>query len=158
MTKKVDVLNLFDVRLILLIGVIVVVILSLKIKKKIDFYRSDIREVDRMNGHDFERYLMHLFKRHGYKASKTKGSGDFGVDLLLEKDNCTIAVQAKRYKSKVNLKAVQEVVGGRGYYNTDEAWVVTNSFYTKSAYELAKKNGVRLIHRTELIKMMLKHR
>ena len=140
----------------ILVLIVLFIKIYLAIKRKINFFRSDIRKVDKMNGHEFEMYLEHLFKRLGYKAKKTKGSGDYGVDLLLQRDKVTIAVQAKRYKNKVNLKAVQEVVGGKGYYNADEAWVITNSFFTKSAQELAHKNGVKLINRNDLIKIMVK--
>lgn len=115
---------------------------------------SGILDVDQMDGHRFEEYLVQLFTLHGYDAVKTKGSGDYGADLILKKAGRKIVVQAKRQKSNVNLKAVQEVIGGKGYYNAQEAWVVTNSTYAESAIELAKKNGVKLIQRNELMKLM----
>ncbi len=136
--------------LLLLIG------LLRKVYKIWVHYKVGIREIDRMSGHDFERFLERLFGDLGYKSKKTKGSGDYGVDLLLERDGRLIAVQAKRYKSKVNLKAVQEVVSGKAHYNADEAWVVTNSYFAPSAYKLAKSNKVVLINRNDLISLIKK--
>lgn len=70
------------------------------------------------------------------------------VDELEGKE--VIVVQAKRYKRTVGIKAVQEVIPAVKMYN---AWVVSNSYYTKAAVKLAKHNGVRMIDREELIQM-----
>ena len=40
-------------------------------------------------------------------------------------------------------------------YDADEAWVVTNSYFTKQALKLAEINEVYLIDRDELIDMIL---
>ncbi|MGE7183547.1 restriction endonuclease [Peribacillus sp. NPDC006672] len=44
---------------------------------------SDIYEVDRMKGADFEVFLKFLLEVHGYQAQVTKTSGDYGADLVL---------------------------------------------------------------------------
>ncbi|MEH7272628.1 restriction endonuclease, partial [Neobacillus vireti] len=82
-------------------------------------------------------------------------SGDFGADLLLKKDRKKIVVQAKRYSKDVGIKAVQEVMGARSYYKADEAWVVSNSYFTKAARELARNGNVALVNRDELIDYIL---
>jgi restriction system protein len=81
---------------------------------------SGIYEVDRMNGADFELFLQYLLESHGYQAEITKGSGDYGADLVLRGPDKTIVVQAKRYSKKVGLKAVQEIVSAKSYYKADE--------------------------------------
>lgn len=116
----------------------------------------ELKQIDQMKGNEFEEYLTVLFQELGYAAKKTKQSGDFGVDVLLKKDGRTIAIQAKRYRQKVSLQAVQEVVAGKYYYKADEAWVVTNSLFTDAARELAIPNKVQLIGRYELIELMKK--
>ncbi|MEK3670927.1 restriction endonuclease [Paenibacillus sp. FSL R10-2771] len=35
----------------------------------------------------FEKYLGHLFRAQRYKAEVTKAAGDYGVDLIIQKDN-----------------------------------------------------------------------
>jgi restriction system protein len=42
-------------------------------------------------------------------------------------------------------KAVQEVIGGVGYYGADAGYVVTNSTFTRSAAALAQRNSIKLI-------------
>ena len=48
-----------------------------------------------MTGKDFESTLSDIYKRLGYSVL-TPLTQDFGVDLILQKQNLKIAVQAKR--------------------------------------------------------------
>lgn len=111
-----------------------------------------------MNGLDFELYLSILFKELGYKAIITNGSHDFGADLILKKGKHKIVVQAKRYgyKKNVSIGAIQEVFASQRYHNADESWVITNSFFTKSALKLAKPCNVTLKDRYDLASWILK--
>lgn len=115
---------------------------------------SGIEEIDTMDGFQFEHYLVELFKSEGYSAIRTSDSGDFGADVILKKDGKKIVVQAKRYRKSVGIKAVQEVIGALNFYKAEEAWVVSNSEYTKAAKKLAYESNVKLVNRSDLIKRM----
>ncbi|PGQ11979.1 endonuclease [Bacillus cereus] len=115
--------------------------------------QSSIDEIDQMNGLQFEKYLGSLYQSLGYNAQVTKGSGDFGADLILENNDEKIIVQAKRYSNKVSIQAVQEIVAAKGFYNAENAWVVTNNYFTAPARKLADANDVLLIDRDLLIKL-----
>jgi restriction system protein len=65
-----------------------------------------------------------------------------------------IDIQAKRYSKPVGNKAVQEVIAAKAYYRCDEALVISNNSYTKSAKDLAQKVGVSLWSKKELMKMI----
>lgn len=120
--------------------------------------KAGIKEIDAMTGEEFEQFLGHLFKKRGFIVSYTKASGDYGADLILEDREDIIAVQAKRYSGSVGVKAVQEIIGSLKMYEATQAWVVTNSYFTKQAEKLAETNDVYLIDRDELIDMILKKR
>lgn len=114
-------------------------------------YRSyDMKTVDCMTGVEFERMLDRLFGQMGYTVSETPKSNDYGADLILRKKGRTIAVQAKRYKSRVGISAVQQVMAAKVYYGTDDCIVITNSYYTAQATRLALTGKVRLIDRDGL--------
>jgi restriction system protein len=119
------------------------------------FSRSDIDEIDKMDGLTFEKYLNNLFLRLGYDVERTRYVGDYGADLVLIRGENRIVVQAKRYKSKVGIKAIQEVVASKAKYNCNKAMVVTNSYYTKQAVELAKANAVELWDKVKLVNALL---
>lgn len=99
-----------------------------------------------MTGHDYERVVAAYLKNKGYnRVEVTKGSGDYGVDVIAHKGKKKYAVQCKYYTSPVSLGAVQEVIAGKAMYNCNAAMVVTNSTFTEAAEKLAKQNGVKLI-------------
>lgn len=117
--------------------------------------RSGVNEIDKMDGKTFEKYLEVLFIKLGYKVERTRYTGDYGADLVVKKEGIKTAVQAKRHKNNVGIKAVQEAVAAKGQYSCDHAMVITNSFYTKQAIELAQSNQVELWDRKDLVKALL---
>ena len=112
--------------------------------------KTNFAQIDTMSGKTFERFLGAILKKHGYDVSFTKTSGDYGVDLILHKNFEKIIVQAKCYKNKVPISAVQEISAARSYYDTNTAWVITNNYFTQPAINLANANGIKLIDRKEL--------
>ncbi len=133
-------------------GFLLVFIINLIQYNKIK--RSGILEIDKMKGGVFEDYLYTLLKSKGYMVKKTPVTGDYGADLVLHGNNKKIIVQAKRYKNKVGIKAVQEIAAAKSHYKADECWVITNNYYTKSAKGLATSNNVKLVDRDTLMKWM----
>jgi len=116
--------------------------------------RSGINQIDTMTGEQFEQRLNALFREYGFNVSMTRATGDFGADLVLERDGTRTVVQAKRWDDSVGIEAVYEVVGAKAHYRASEAAVVTNSLFTPAAIELANDNGVALIERGELVNML----
>lgn len=90
----------------------------------------------------------------GYHINTTPRSNDYGADIILKKDGETIVVQAKCYKSKVGVKAIQEVNASILYYQAYKAMVVTNSYFTSNAISLATANGIELIDRDQLAQLI----
>ena len=117
--------------------------------------RSGISEIDQMDGITFERRLKHLFVSRGYRVEQTRARGDYGADLVLEKDGVRTVVQAKRWTKNVGVKAIQEAVAAKPMYSCDQAMVVTNRYFTQQAERLATANGVRLWNRDELVRALL---
>lgn len=107
--------------------------------------------IDEMEGHDFEYYCANLLRYNGYEdVEVTKGSGDFGVDILMSKGEVTYAVQCKCYDKPIGVKAVQEVYAGKDYYERMVGIVMTNQYFTQPARELASRLRVILWDRDRL--------
>ena len=112
-------------------------------------------EFDLMEGRDFEHYCAELLRRRGFQEVEvTKGSGDYGIDILAEKDGVTYAVQCKRYAAPVGVKAVQEAYAGRDYYDRMGGAVLTNQYFTQPAVEAARRLKILLWDRGYLESMM----
>lgn len=122
-------------------------------KKQIDY--NSIEYIDMLSGIEFEKYMSKLLPKLGYKNVKlTPASNDYGVDLIVEKDDVKFAIQCKHYSGKVSNSSIQEANSGKQYYNCHVGVVVTNSHFTYNAKELAKSNGIILWDRQKLIKML----
>ena len=112
-------------------------------------------EIDEMEGHDFEYFCAGLLEKTGFlEVEVTKGSGDYGVDILAEKDGVTYAIQCKCYHSPIGVKAVQEAYAGRDYYDRMVGAVLTNQYFTTPAVEAAKKLKILLWDRGYLESML----
>ena len=97
------------------------------------------------SGTAYEREVSDRLKGLGYKVSETKGSGDFGADLIADKDELKYAIQVKRHAKPVGVSAVQEAAGSRRYYKCDYAVVVSHMGFTPAARDLALDNDVILV-------------
>ena len=121
-------------------------IVCLKIAK-----RRRPREIDLMEGHEFEQYCAGLLEEHGFEEVEvTRGSGDFGVDVLAQREGISYAIQCKRYDGPVGVHAVQEVYAGRDFYDCMVGVVMTNQYFTAPAVEVAQKLKILLWDRDYL--------
>lgn len=115
-------------------------------------------DIDKMTGKEFEKFLLSFLQETDIKLKPQNLQETLGVDLdLINSQGKKIVVQAKRYKNNVGIKAVQEVASGKVHYQASEAWVITNSFFTKAAIELAKSNQVKLFNRDALIEWLFQN-
>jgi restriction system protein len=117
--------------------------------------RSGITQIDAMDGHTFERRMELLFRDLGYRVERTRTHGDYGADLVVEKNGERSVIQAKRWNKRVGVKAVQEAVAAKPMYRCEKACVVTNSYFTDQAKTLARANAVELWDRDRLMAALL---
>lgn len=117
--------------------------------------RSGIAEIDTMSGTVFERRLAMLFRGLGYEVRKVGRRGDYGADLVIEKDGRRTIVQAKRWTKNVGVRAVQEAHAAPAMYGCSRALVVTNRYFTVPAQQLARANRVDLWDRDRLVSALL---
>ena len=102
-------------------------------------------------GLKFEYYCAVILERNGFNnVEVTQASGDYGIDVLAERDGVTFAIQCKLYSSHVGNSAVQEAASGRDFYKKDIAVVMTNNYFTDNAIKLASAIGVKLWDRDKL--------
>lgn len=112
-------------------------------------------DIDAMSGAEFERFFADLLRKEDYKkVTVTPASGDYGVDVVAERCGTRYAFQCKCYQSSVGVSAVQEVYSGAKMYQADTPVVVTNSYFTPNAANMAKRLGVLLWDRDYLNRML----
>lgn len=112
--------------------------------------KCSINDIDLMTGFEFENFIGELFEKMGYKTTITQKSKDQGVDVIAIKSSQVLGIQTKCYSSNVSNSSIQEVVAGISFYKCTKGIVVTNSYFTKSAIELATANNIILWDRNML--------
>ena len=147
----------FDIRIVILavVGLLVAGVIVWKLfsgrKESPDLFED-------MEGHEFEYFCADLLKQKGFvDVEVTRGSGDYGIDILAEKEGVTSAIQCKRYVTPVGVKAVQEAYAGRDYYDRMVGAVMTNQYFTTPAVEAAKKLKILLWDGGYIESMMEEH-
>ena len=107
-------------------------------------------DIAHMHPVDFEHHCAAILKTQGWACKTTRTSGDFGVDIVAERESVRVVIQVKKWRDRVNLSAVQEITAGRPMYRAHVAAVVSVSGYRPSAIELARANRVLLLSYSDL--------
>ena len=158
--RSLNLVRIFKIFLIIvLLPVILIWIFIRKFKRKnknsdefVQIY--SISQVDGLSGEDFEKLVKEIFEKQGYLVSLTKGSHDFGADLILSKGKKISVVQTKCYDKNVGIHAVQEIISAKKHYGAEETFVVINRYFSKEAIILATEYNVHLIDRDVLVKLI----
>jgi restriction system protein len=109
-----------------------------------------MREIDAMDGVEFEDYVAARLQRAGWQVSFTPAVGDYGVDLIAQKDGQNVAIQCKRHGKTVGIAAVQQVVSGALHHGCARSIVISNQEFTSAAKQLAFTHRCQLIGRKAL--------
>ena len=129
-----------------------------------------IEALDSVTGLAFEEIICDLYNAmKDFSAEITPGSNDFGADVVVKSltDNTGLLIQCKHSgnpDTSINNKGVQEIFAAVAYYEKKyngrkfQPIVVTNAKnFTNGAIKLAHDDGVKLITRRELEKMLCQY-
>jgi len=115
-------------------------------------------ELDLLNGltpRGFEEYVADVWRASGYTCHLTKRSRDCGVDVVADKSDKRLLIQAKRYTSSdVGIETIQRMAGllVDEEFAASRVLVVTTSGFTQDARERAERiNDIELIEGTGLV-------
>ena len=144
--------------------------------EKMAFYFSEQRErlaqeiLDNVKGiapSEFEKLVVELLKRMGYRDGKvTGGSGDGGIDGVLNQDALgleKVYVQAKRFDyAQVGEPEIRNFSGSLDPFGASKGVFITTSGFSATALRTAEnisRGGkfIRLIGGYELAELMISH-
>jgi len=148
-----------------LVPVIIALIIALLVYIAIYEYKKKEKErrlralkssnIDNMDGIEFEDYVSRLLAHRGFKVEVTKDSVALGIDVIAQKNDLRYAVQVKQHVGLVPKLAVSDAVSGKYHYGCNAAIVVTNSYFTEGAIELARSTECELIDRDTLAEWII---
>ena len=107
-------------------------------------------EIDAMDGTTFELSVVDLLQVLGYEDVERIGGFEEGTDILATDEGERIAVQAQRQSTPVGISAVRALIEGMKRCGCTKGLVITNSFFTEQAIELADLCRIELWDRKVL--------
>ena len=98
------------------------------------------------SGRELEVALADLFSSFGYEVALTKGSGDGGVDVIVETSSRTYLIQSKGWQSRVGVPTVRELAGVVAHtpHREPVGVVLATGGFTAEAEKFASDAGVLL--------------
>jgi hypothetical protein len=110
-----------------------------------------LEQLQKMTGSDFEGFITSLFRKDGYSVHQCGGSGDEGIDLVIETSAAKDVVQCKRWKSDVGSPVVREFYGSLMHAGARHGFIITTASYSQSARGFAQGKPITLISGDDII-------
>jgi hypothetical protein len=112
-------------------------------RRKLDFWRS-------LDGQCFEQEVADLLRRLGHTVEIRGGSGDEGIDLVMDGET---VVQCKQHASPVAPAVARELFGVMHHAAAKRGVLICPSGFTTGTVSFAKKVGLELWDGDSLIAM-----
>jgi HJR/Mrr/RecB family endonuclease len=134
---------------------------SKPIYRKIEIYEAALDRYKQTNdqywkslrGIAFETALANLYGKMGYWVHQTKGSGDEGIDLVLEKEGVKTVVQCKGHAKPIGVGAVRDLYGAMMHFGVPSAVLACPAGFTEGVIHFVMNKPIRLISASEIIEM-----
>lgn len=111
-----------------------------------------LKDIDAMNGYEFEDYICQLYQELGYEVEHTPYSGDGGKDAVLKKDGEIYLVECKHYVSgaEIGERDLRIFDSAMHDYNAKKGFYINLGRFRKGTDAFAKNHNIELIGRKEL--------
>lgn len=115
-----------------------------------------IKRLRQIDWFQFEKMVELVYCKLGYIVTRRGGANpDGGIDLIIEKDGQTAAIQCKQWKTwNVGVKTVREFLGALTDSGIQTGIFITLNGYTGEAKQLAEKHGIEIINESGLAAMI----
>lgn len=119
------------------------------------------KDVDKLNGVEFEDLVEKLISKMGFITERTKRSFDGGIDIIAINEQPLFdgkyIIQCKRYSKSIGEPILRDLYGVVSSEHANKGILITNSYFTKTAKEFAKNKPIELIDGKKLTNMLDKY-
>ncbi len=110
--------------------------------------------------YELENAVANMFKRRGFNSSVTPGSGDGGIDVIVENfENQNLYIQCKGWSNKAGPQIVRELVGSLNVITDTKAQgvVFCSKGFTQGALDYANQTNILLWTPEDLVMIAEKY-
>jgi restriction system protein len=125
-------------------------------KRRLLDNQKDIQSIRSISWWEFEELVGEAYRRKGYHVIENGGGGpDGGVDLILKKDDETLLVQCKNWRTlKVGVKVVRELYGVIAGRDATGGIIISSGNFTRETRRFARRKALEMIDGDQLVKMI----
>ena len=124
-------------------------LIAYKKRKRADFFntKNTLEKIKDMQPGEFEEFIVHIFRKLGYRAKKVGGAYDGGIDVILKKDGDTQYIQCKKYITRqVSVGDVRDFYGAMmGTLSFTKGYFITTNVFTFEAEKFAEGKNIELV-------------
>lgn len=106
-----------------------------------------------LNGRQFEHELASLYERLGFSATRTGGSGDGGVDIVLRMPSQLVIVQCKAHNRPVGPAVAREMFGALTHFGADRAIIACTSGFTSGTRDFVRGKPIELLSANDIVRL-----
>jgi restriction endonuclease Mrr len=111
----------------------------------------------RLDPSAFETLVGRSFENVGHEVKHCGGSGDEGVDFLVQDSQGTVAVQCKRYESDAVVpREIREFLGAVTAIGAVRGVFVTTSKFTDAARDFGARHGIELVDESSIVQWLVR--
>ncbi len=122
-------------------------------------YDSSLKKIETMSGPKFSSYVQSALKSIYNIDIIQKSNSEYGnyLTFIDEQNLGHVVIQVKRHNDPINSTVVKELKAIQSLEGAFEAWLITNTSYTKQAIELAQTTNIKLLGLEELKEIIIKY-
>jgi restriction system protein len=114
-----------------------------------------LADLHQLTGQQFEELIATLFRNDGYAVRRCGGSGDEGIDLVLEMAQQKDVVQCKRWKSDLGSPVIRDFYGALMHAAARHGFIITTASFSQSARDFARGKPISLISGAEILRWII---
>jgi restriction system protein len=124
-------------------------------KRKLLDNQQNLESIKALSWKEFEELVAEAYRRQGYRVIENGFGPDGGVDAKLIKDNQTILVQCKQWRSKsVGVAVIREMFGVMTAESASKVVIICCGGFTCDAISFAENKPIDLIGGAELLSIV----
>lgn len=126
-----------------------------------ELHNKPLKNIDGMDGHQFEDLVERLIKKMGFVTEERKITSDGGVDIKAVNEQPLFGgkyiIQCKRHTGPIGEPTIRDLYGVVASERANKGILITNSHFTKTAKDFARAKPLELIDGEKLSTLLDKY-
>jgi restriction system protein len=124
-------------------------------EKRKKFTASTLEEIRALSPKDFEELVADTYRAQGNTVQVVGGTGDHGIDLVVETKKGSYLVQCKRYRGKIGEPIVRDFYGVLRASDAQGGAIITSGTITDAARLWAEGKPIHMYDGEQFLKIVL---